>query len=402
MDGIARRQSEDAAPAAYAGGPPGTARYAPPVRILRATLLAISLALVAILATPFGLASPDEAEARPWIGVRGNKLVDKKGDPVRLLGVNRPGLEYQCIYGNGFFEGPSDRASIEAMKSWHINAVRVQLNESCWLGHPWIKPELSQTPYREAVRGYVNRLARAGLYVILELQWAAPGKNWATGLIPMPDADHSIDFWHSLATEYRGDRAVLFDLYNEPHDVDWACWANGCEAHDPWFGAYRAVGMQELVTTVRSTGARQPIMLGGLDWARDLSGWLEHLPADPANALVASNHTYDYKACFRRCRAHLLRIAKRHPVVTGELGQTDCKHDYVDGYMRWADRHGISYLGWAWYVNPELESSCIAGPILIKDYDGTPSSYGVGLRRHLRQLATAQKERPARGQRGRG
>jgi hypothetical protein len=364
------------------------------VRILRATTLAIALCLAAALFASFSLARPDAADARPWIGVRGNQLIDKQGDPVRLLGVNRPGLEYQCVYGNGFFEGPSDDASIAAMKSWHINAVRVQLNESCWLGHPWIKPELSTTAYRAAVQEYVNRLTNAGLYVILELQWAAPGKNWATGLIPMADADHAPDFWHSLATEYRGNRAVLFDLFNEPHDIDWACWANGCEVTDQWFGRYQTTGMQQLVSTVRSTGARQPIMLGGLDWARDLSGWLEYLPEDPLDALVASNHTYDYKACFSDCRPALLRIAKRHPVVTGELGQVDCEHDYVDGYMRWADRHGISYLGWAWYVNPELESACTAGPILIRDYAGTPSSYGVGLKKHLQRLHNrAERER---------
>lgn len=367
------------------------------MRILRATLLAISIALGAALLTPIGLASSDGAEAQPWIGVRGNQLVDKEGDPVRLLGVNRPGLEYQCVYGKGFFEGPSDDASIEAMKSWHINAVRVQLNESCWLGHPWIRPELSGAAYRAVVRDYVTRLERAGLYVILDLQWSAPGKNWATGIIPQPAADHAIDFWRSLATEYRDDRGVLFDLYNEPHDIDWSCWRNGCNAYDQWFGWYRAAGMQELVDAVRSTGARQPIMLGGLDWAHDLSGWLEYLPADPANALVASSHTYDYKACFSECRATLLRIAKRHPVVTGELGQIDCSHDYVDGYMRWADRHGISYLGWAWYVSPELESSCLAGPILISDYAGTPSTYGRGLYNHLRRLhneAERERKRP--------
>jgi endoglucanase len=373
------------------GRPAGTARYAASVRILRATPLAVTLAIAATLFASFGLARTATAEARPWIGVRGNQLVDKQGDPVRLLGVNRPGLEYQCIYGKGFFDGPTDEAAIAAMKSWHINAVRVQLNESCWLGHPWIQPGLSGAPYREAVRGFVDRLAGAGLYVILELQWAAPGKHWATGLIPMADADHALDFWHSLASEYRGDRAVLFDLYNEPHDIDWPCWLNGCEVTDQWFGKYRATGMQQLVSTVRSTGARQPILLGGLDWARDLSGWLEHLPEDPVNALVASNHTYDYKPCFRTCRAALLRIAKRHPVVTGELGQTDCKHDYVKGYMRWADRHNISYLGWAWYVTPELESTCAAGPILIRDYTGKATSYGRGLRDHLRLLAARER-----------
>lgn len=319
-----------------------------------------------------------------WIGVRGNHLIDRDGDPVRLLGVNRPGTEYQCVEGGQFFEGPSDRASIMAMKSWHINAVRVPLNESCWLGINEIAPELGGAAYREAIRDYVTRIERAGLYVILELQWAAPRDEPATGIIPMPDAEHAPDFWRSVAEEYRDDRGVLFDLYNEPHDISWDCWESGCETSDKWFGSYQAAGMRELVEAVRSTGARQPLMLGGIDWSGDLGGWLAHRPPDPAHALVASNHTYDFTACYRRCRAVLASVAKRVPLVTGELGEGDCRHGYIDPYMRWADRHGVSYLGWGWFIAPDL--TCEEGPTLITDYAGTPTRFGIGLREHLRQL----------------
>lgn len=331
-------------------------------------------------------APPPKGPTKPWIGVQGNKLVDRSGKVVRLLGVNRPGSEYECLDGDGIFEGPADQASIRAMKSWKINAVRVPLNESCWLGHPWIGEEFSGGAYRAAIRGFVERLEQAGLYVILELQWSAPGDHWATGIIPMA-ADHAPEFWRSVASEYRDDRSVLFDLYNEPHDIDWQCWAAGCEANDKWFGAYPAVGMHELVEAVRSTGARQPIMLGGLNWAQDLSGWLDHLPTDPADALVASNHTYDFNPCKPDCRAVLAKVAKRYPVVTGELGEGDCDHDYIDPYMRWADRHGISYLGWAWFT----DADCRQGPSLIEDYSGTPTPFGIGLREHLRDLHSSRR-----------
>jgi endoglucanase len=262
--------------------------------------------------------------------------------------------------------------------------VRVPLNESCWLGLGRIEPELSGAPYRAAIREYVERLERAGLYVILDLHWVAPGDHTATGLPPMADADHAPDFWRSVATEYRDDRSVLFDLYNEPHDISWECWESGCDVVDGWFGGYRAAGMQQLVDTVRATGARQPLLLGGLDWSRDLSGWLDYLPMDPERALVASNHTYDFNACYRSCRTALARIAKRFPVVTGELGQGNCAHDYIDPYMRWADRQGISYLGWAWYTADD--TNCFNGPTLIRDYAGAPTRYGIGLREHLREL----------------
>jgi hypothetical protein len=326
----------------------------------------------------------------PWIGVSGNKLVDETGRAVRLLGVNRPGLEYECVEGSGFFDGPTDAGAIAAMKRWHINVVRVPLNESCWLGHEWIEEGLSRDAYREAVRGFVDRLTQAGLYVILELQWSAPGDNWATGIIPMA-SDNAPRFWSELASEYRDNRSVIFDLYNEPHDIDWDCWAWGCEVSDRWFGTYRTVGMWELVEVVRSTGARQPIMLGGINWASDLGEWLERIPPDPARALVASNHTYEeLTPCYAACRSAILRVAKRFPVVTGEFGEDNCNHDYSSRYMRWADRHRISYLGWAWY----LRDDC--GPSLIENWAGRPSTFGKGLRENLRRLHAAKRARRAR------
>jgi len=69
-----------------------------------------------------------------WIGVRGNHLVDRAGKAVRLLGVDRSGTEYECMYSDTIFDGPSDAASVKAIASWHVNAVRVPLNEDCWLG----------------------------------------------------------------------------------------------------------------------------------------------------------------------------------------------------------------------------------------------------------------------------
>jgi endoglucanase len=321
----------------------------------------------------------------PWIGVRDNHLVDGGGHTVRLLGVNRSGTEYSCQQGYGFFDGPSDAASIRAMKSWHINAVRLPLNETCWLGINGIAPDLGGTAYQATIRSYVSRLERAGLYVILDLHMAAPGGFQATGIIPMPDADHAPDFWRSVAATYRDDHGVLFDLYNEPHNVGWHCWEWGCTIHDQRVGTYRVAGMRELVAAVRSTGAEQPLLIGGVGWARNLDGWLAHLPPDPLHAEVASNHTYNFAACFTTCRADLSRIAARHPVVTGEMGEGDCRHRYIDPYMRWADRQGVSYFGWAWDTHGGW--TCRSGPSLITAYDGSPTGFGNGFREHLRALA---------------
>jgi endoglucanase len=320
----------------------------------------------------------------PWVGVSGNQLVNESGQDVRLLGVNRSGTEYRCEQGYGIFEGPTDQASIEAIKSWGANAVRVPLNESCWLGTGGVPEEFSGVAYRTAISEWVERLEEAGLYVVLTLQFAAPDEEKAREIVPMPDATSAPAFWRSVARTFRDNRGVLFDLYTEPHDVSWECWESGCTVATRHGVTYQAVGMETLVRVVRSTGARQPILLSGISWAHDLSEWESHLPPDPRHAEVASLHTYDFAPCLEVCRAELAELAANHPVVTAELGETDCTHDYIDEYMAWADEHGISYLGWAWSTGHGW--TCSHGPALIRNYAGVPTSYGIGLRDHLLAL----------------
>jgi len=322
------------------------------------------------------------------VRVIGNRFVGGSGATIRLLGVNRSSFEYACAQGWGLNEGPTDAAAISAMKAWKIDAVRIPLNEACWLGLSTVKPPYRGKPYRDAVTGFVQRLHAAGLYVILDLHWNAPGSQLALGQQVMPDADHSPAFWSSVAATFRSDRAVLFDLYNEPHDVSWRCWRDGCTVPAGW----HAAGMQALVTAVRSTGAKQPIMLGGLGWSSDLSAWLTWEPRDSAHQLVASFHTYDFSGCSSSScwNASVAPVAAKVPVVTGEFGESDCAHGYADGYMAWADAHGLSYLGWTW--NPW---DCGGGPALISDWNGTPTAYGAGLHDHLAALVAAHRSRRA-------
>jgi hypothetical protein len=336
---------------------------------LTAGTLALSVPLPsAIAATPLSIA------------VSGNHLVDGNGGTIRLLGVNRSGTEYACIQGWGIFDGPNDATSVAAMASWHINAVRIPLNEDCWLDINGVNPSYAGATYQAAIQSYINLLHQYGLYAILDLHWTAPGTTRSTGQQVMPDADHSPAFWTSVASFYKTDPAVLFDLYNEPHDISWSCWLNGCSVGSP---AWTTAGMQSLVNAVRAAGATQPIMVGGLAWSNDVSGWLANQPADPANALVASFHNYNFNVCDPSCwNTTVATLAAQVPVVTGELGENDCAHGYIDQYMAWADSHGISYLGWTWDT-----WDCSNGPALISNYDGTPTAFGIGFRDHLALLA---------------
>jgi len=317
------------------------------------------------------------------VRVAGNRLVNAAGRPVRLVGVDRSGTEYACAQGWGIFDGPSNAASVTAIAAWGINAVRIPLNEDCWLGINGVAPTRGGIAYRRAIETYVALLGRAGMVAVVDLHWSAPGAELATGQQDMADASHSVAFWHSVAAALRGDRNVVFDLYNEPHDISWRCWLAGCTlpatAGQP---AWRTAGMQQLVDAVRTTGAAQPIMLGGVGWASDLTGWLAHKPVDPRHQLIASVHIYNFSGCHTATcwNRTIAPVAASVPVVTGELGQNTCTGAFPDQYMAWADAHHVSYLAWTWNT-----WGCPSG--LITSYAGAPSGWGAAYRAHLRSLS---------------
>lgn len=330
--------------------------------------LVASLILFVFSATP---AAGNPQNEPPNVSVDGDRLVDQDGQTIQLRGVNRSGTEYACVQGLGLFEGPIDDEAIAAIASWGANAVRIPLNEDCWLGTSGIDIGYSGTVYQQAIVEYAERLAAAGMVVILDLHWTGSPGDVAREQQPMARHDRSPEFWRSVATQFRGQDWVIFDAFNEPHDVTWECWRDGCADF---------AGMQDLVDAIRSVGATQPIVLSGLDWGGDLRRWLEYRPHDPAEALVAGVHLYDFKRCVTEdCwDAEIGNVAADVPVVVTEFGDTDCTGDFSAALMAWADRSRVSYLAWAW--NP---GDCGGGPAVIRSFDGESTVFGEVVRRHF-------------------
>ena len=302
------------------------------------------------------------------VAVQGNELIDNQGRRIVLHGVSHSGSESLCANYAQTFDGPVDAAAITAMTAWNINAVRVPLNSSCWLGIQGVQQ--NKDTYQADVLAYVDRLAAAGLYAILDLH--CNDLTCRGGDVPNIMATRDdIPFWASVATAVKNKPYVLLDLYNEPHDVSWTTWRNGDGNH---------AGMQEMLNAVRGTGALNVVMAGGLAWANDLTGWLANKPTDPAGQLVASWHSYNFNACNNTgCwNSQVSPVAAQVPIVAGEIGENDCASTYVQSLMTWLESIQQSYILWTWNT-----WDCGGGPSLIKDYSGAPTNYGAGVKTHL-------------------
>ena len=350
---------------------------------------------IAVLLCALSTTTQTEASVSAGVAalhVEANRLVNAAGQPVVLHGVNRMGTEYMCAQGRGIFDGPTDGASIDAIKSWRANAVRVPLNEQCWLGINGVAPEYGGVAYQQAIQDYVSLVTAKGLYAIVDLHWSAPGAETALGPRPMPDLDHSPAFWSQVAGAFSGNDMVILELFNEPHpdsnldtDAAWTCWRDGGTCPGV---AFEAAGMTTLVNAVRATGATNVIAIAGVQFGGSLSRWREYRPADRANKTIAAWHTYNWAWCRTvSCyESNVGAVAADVPVIATEIGNDQCDPAWMNELMSWLDGREIGYLAWSWHTFMATDCSAIR---LILDWAGAPSQYGDIYRTHLAGLPRA-------------
>jgi hypothetical protein len=357
--------------------------------IITFVLLILSIFLTVFIVQKQTSLNPEAASTNitfSGLSVSGNKLLNQQGQQVVLHGVNRSGTEFECVGGNSIFNGPNDAASIQAMRAWNIDVVRVPLNEDCWLGINGVTN--GGAIYQQAIENYVNTLNQLGMYVILDLHWNAPGTMIATGQKDMADIDHSPEFWTSVANVFKNNTTVIFDLYNEPHNISWNCWKDSSRGN---CGTY--AGMQQLINAVRMTGAKNVVMAGGLSYASDLSQWLAYKPNDQTGNLVASWHMYGNAGCEGSgiCwnQSLMTNLITQVPVIAGEFGESPkgdvCGTNIIDAFMNWLDQRQTSYLAWTWNT---WGTDC-GNLAAINDYTGTPKSpNGIAIKSHYLALGT--------------
>jgi hypothetical protein len=237
-------------------------------------------------------------------------------------------------------------------RDWNANVIRLSVNQRFWL----TGSAHFSAGYAPEVARVITAIEQAGMDVILD--------NHGSGSPFMADAD-SVVFWREVATVYRGDPHVLFELFNEPNQISWDVWLNGGNAPS----GPTVHGMQELYNTVRSTGATNLVVIGGLNWAYDLSGVPTHRVV--GNNIVYNTHPYNYPGKQpSNWDSGFGLLAETDPVIATEFGNYDCTKDYYQAFVRYAHVHHISWSAWAWFPG-----GC-GFPAIVSDWNGTPNASG--------------------------
>jgi hypothetical protein len=316
--------------------------------------------------------------------VNGNKIFNERGEEVRLAGVNICSLEWK-------YTGDNVSASMyEVFANWNCNLVRLPLSQDYWFGKVvnWSTPNPSDggAQYKKIVDQLVELALSFGKYIELDLHWSNAGE-WGKniGQHNMPD-ENSVEFWVDVAKRYANNPAVLFNLYNEPHDITWEVWRNGGSItevvnkgkSDEKTLTYVTPGHQKIVNEIRKAGANNIIIAGGLDWAYDLTGVASYALTDTpqGNGIVYDSHIYPWKEWNGRNHdTKVLSIADKYPVIVGEIGidlfgewgAFENFSGWLKGMLDWFDKNELHWTAWCFHKD--------ATPNMISDWSFTPTKH---------------------------
>jgi hypothetical protein len=277
----------------------------------------------------------------------------------------------------------------KAIHDWHANIIRLPVSQDRWFGFCSEQKD-GGAAYRALLRQIVEKVTSQNTYLIFDLHWNDAGQ-WSplTGQHVMPD-DNSATFWKAAAREYRDNPGVIFDLYNEPHDVTWDLWKNGGMVKDQGPTVrkpttYHTPGMQALLDTVRYQGAKNLVVCGGLDWAYDLSGFLKgYQLADPyGQGVIYACHTYPFKGdTLEKWLSKAETATAKIPVIFSEFGDNPREGDasarskWLPGTLQAFKDHHWNWV--AWDLHPA------AGPTLLKNWNYEPTpTFGVPVKKAL-------------------
>lgn len=310
---------------------------------------------------------------------RGNRIVGPDGRPFIPRGVNK-----------GSLEGSSTGWDLRwwefvSMRGWGANMVRIPLSAAFWL-----PTSCAYDPgYAARVDEVVSWAESLKMLVLLDNHTTGRGATcggpgWS-GNYEMADAS-SKEFVRQLALRYGSHPYVAFDLYNEPRDISDAVWRDGGDVK-----GWQAVGMQSLLDTVRSTGAKNLVFVSGNNWANDLRMILQRRLRNDADAVYAA-HSYAFECDGRpvpssdvyQCNgkprpphldAWVGPVAAAVPVMITEFGTIRDNGADLAAVIAWAEARGIGWSAYNWDVGPTSSYR------LLADFDNhTPNAAGLPVR----------------------
>jgi aryl-phospho-beta-D-glucosidase BglC (GH1 family) len=263
--------------------------------------------------------------------------------------------------------------------------IRVPFNQEWALERSDYDPTL----YRSALESVIEMAATHEAYTLLDLQWLDNHTvRGTTGeqpnyVSPLPNTD-SIILWQQLSKLWCDETAILYDVFNEPHDklADDTQPLLGIRGDSSTFALQgRSVGPDEwlpwarqLIAAIRLGNPNALIFLPGTNWAFNLQGCV--MP--DMGGIVYSTHIYVRNGGSDPTKWDQIfgSFAESVPVFVGEFGGYDNEVDWGTQLADYFDEHGIGWTAWSWSDDPHLVESPPSFPF-------EPTPFGLMVQKRL-------------------
>jgi aryl-phospho-beta-D-glucosidase BglC (GH1 family) len=275
--------------------------------------------------------------------VSGNRLVDATGQPVLLHGLMAP--DPARLAEKGTFE----RYFYDSMAKAGANVIRIPIHPERWERDP------------DYLWRYLDPIvawnADNGVYTILDLHFIGNAETGGGSQMPdlkQPAQEFTLAFWRQVAGYFKDTPSVLFEIFNEPQGISSADWRRSA---------------QKIVAVIRETGARQLILVGGVDYAKELS-WVVAQPVAGENiAYTAHIFPAHSQASWDTWFGE---AASQYPILLTEWGWVESaassdtaylvgsQKAYGEPLMDYLAQHNISWVA-CWYDDEWLPPMYIQG-----------------------------------------
>ena len=307
----------------------------------------------------------------PRLAVEGNQFVNTDGEAIVLRGLSfadPASLTERGQWGRKYFE---------MARKWNANLVRIPV-------HPKWYREQGLEQYLKWLDESIEWATELEMYVIIDWHTIGnPRTELAFRDIYDTTMKETMEFWRIISERYAGNTtAAFYEIWNEPTSQGGRLGPLSWEDHK--------AAMEPIIHLIQAHDTEVIPLIGGLDWAFDISYVLEN-PID-AEGIAYVTHPYPQKRPEPWGPAWdqaFGNVAKKYPVVATEFGFMSAQergahvpvisderfgHAVIDYF----ERHGISWT--AWVFDDDWT------PNLLLDYNYTPSRQGALFKKKLKEL----------------
>lgn len=290
-------------------------------------------------------------QSRDVLLVSENKvLLDNQEIKLRGVGVNNP------LYRQ--YDGRTDDDYRIISEDWKANFVRLSV-------HPG-EYKRNQRNMERTLKDQVEIARKNGLFVIVEWHvvgmpdgWYRPPYDNNPNKRDIFDSNYRLaqEFWKYASVQFRGDRGVVFELWNEPQtensDLKWS-------DIKPYLEGFYGI--------IRSQGAQNIVLASGPHWTYDLRG----IKNDPlmGDNIAYAWHVYPNNYRHMDWETALDGLNEKYPVFLTEWGfsmedEHKNEHFYHQGWhgfptdiKKYILEKDLHFTAWCWHA--------VAGPNMLK------------------------------------